>query len=72
MSNRFYLTGLLQSSHSGRSFQVYALDDKGQRIFIGVVSRKALSDLLQKQSLQADVCKYDQNAQNTVQEPLNF
>lgn len=73
MSSRFYITGLLQSSHSGRSFQVYVLDDKGQRVFIGLVSRKALSGLLQKQISQADICKYDQNAQNaTVQEPLSF
>ena len=73
MSNRFYIAGLLQLSHSGRSFQVYALDDKGQRVFIGLVSRKALSVLLQKQIPQADICKFEQNAQAaTVQEPLNF
>lgn len=51
----------MQVSHSGRSFQVYVLDDKGQRVFIGLVSRKALSALLQKQIPQADICKFSQN-----------
>jgi hypothetical protein len=63
--------GLLQSSRSGRSFQVYALDDKGQRVFIGLVSKKALSALLQKQIPQADICKFDQNAAEE-KEPLSF
>jgi hypothetical protein len=63
--------GLLQSSRSGRSFQVYALDDKGQRVFIGLVSKKALSALLQKQIPQADICKFDQNA-TEEKEPLSF
>jgi len=54
--------GLLQSSHSGRSFQVYVLESQGQRVFIGLVSRKALSALLQKQIPQADICKFSQNA----------
>jgi len=68
MQNRFIINGLLQVSHSGRSFQVYVLDDKGQRVFIGLVSRKALSALLQKQISQADICKFSQDVGYTTNE----
>jgi hypothetical protein len=73
MQKRFYITGLMQVSHSGRSFQVYVLDDKGQRVFIGLVSRKALSALLQNQITQADICQFaETQAQATIQETLKF
>jgi hypothetical protein len=62
MQNRFYINGLLRVSNSGRSYRVYVLDDKGQRVFIGLVSKKALSSLLQNQISQADICKFSQDA----------
>jgi hypothetical protein len=39
-------------------------------VFIGLVSRKALSALLQKQIPQADICKFSQNAAEE-QEPIS-
>ena len=67
----FFITGLIVLSNTGRSFRVFALADNGQRIFIGLVSRKALSALLQKQIPQADICKFSENTA-MIQEPLSF
>ena len=69
MPGTFYVTGLIVSSNTGRSYRVLALDNTGNKVFIGLVSRKALSSLLQKITLQADICQFSQTA---AQEPLNF
>ncbi len=64
----FYATGIIEPSRHGRSYRVYAIDDNGKRIFIGFVSRKAVTLLLEKRILSADICRYS-DAQQT---PLNF
>ena len=69
MPGSFYITGLIVPSNTGRSFRVFALDDSGERVFIGLVSRKALSALLQKQIPQADISQFSQAA---TQKPLCF
>jgi hypothetical protein len=58
MPGTFYVTGLIIPSNTGRSFKVYTLEDDGSKVFIGLISRKALSCLLQKQIFQADICKF--------------
>ena len=69
MPGTFYLTGLLIPSNNGRSFRVYTQEDTGKRVFIGLVSRKALSSLLQKQIPSADICKFTSVA---AQEPSSL
>jgi hypothetical protein len=70
MPNNFYVTGLIVISNTGRSFHVFALAD-GKKIFIGLISRKALSELLQRQINTADICKFSENTA-MIQEPLSF
>jgi hypothetical protein len=67
MSGTFYVTGLIVPSNTGRSFKVYTLEDNGNKVFIGLISRKALSCLLQKQISQVDICKFSSVAN---QEPF--
>jgi hypothetical protein len=69
MSGAFYVTGLVIPSKTGRSYSVFALYPNGQRIFIGLISKKAVSALLQKQIPQADICKFSSVA---AQEPLEL
>ncbi len=69
MPGIFYVTGLVIPSNTGRSFKVYTLDDKGNKVFVGIVSQKALSLLIQKRIPQADICQFSQTA---TQEPFSF
>ena len=69
MPGSFYITGLIVTSNTGRSYRVFALDDSGERVFIGLVSKKVLAALLQKQISQADVCKFTSIA---AQEPFSL
>jgi len=69
MPGQFYLTGKMIPTNTGHSFRVFVLDCNGKKIFIGYVSKKAVSALLQKQIFEADICAFSQGA---AQEPLNF
>ena len=60
MPRTFYLTGILVPSNTERSFRLFTLNDNGNKVFIGLVNRKALSALLQKITLQADICQFSQ------------
>ena len=69
-ASNFYEVGLIVPSNTGRAFKVFELVE-GKRVFIGLVSRKALSGLLQKQIPQADICRFSENSV-AIQEPLSF
>jgi hypothetical protein len=69
MPGIFYVTGLIIPSNTGRSYRVFTLDDAGNRVFVGYVSKKALSELFQKHIPQADICKFSSVA---AQEPLEL
>ena len=70
MPGTFYEVGLIESSHTGHSFKVYTLVD-GNRVFIGLVSRKALGALLRNEISQADICQFSENTA-AIQEALCF
>jgi hypothetical protein len=70
MPGTFYEVGFIEPSHTGHSFKVYTLVD-GNRVFIGLVSRKALSALLQRQIPQADICRFSENTA-AIQGSLSF
>jgi hypothetical protein len=61
MPETFYLTGIIEPTKHGRSFKIYELVD-GQRIFIGLISRQALADVLCGKNPVGDICKFSQNA----------
>lgn len=69
MPSTFYVTGLIVPSNSGRSFKVYELTE-GKKIFIGLISRNALSGLLRQELLVGDICKFSQNG-SEEQESIN-
>jgi hypothetical protein len=62
----------LLPSNNQRSFRVYALTNSG-KVYVGSVSRKALSALLQNIIPQADICQYAETLdQAAIKESLNF
>ena len=69
MPGTFYEVGLIEPSNTGHSFKVYTLTD-GKRVFIGLVSRKALGALLRNEIPQADICRFSENTAAIQQEPL--
>ena len=69
---QFFETGVIVPSNTGRSFRVYALTDNGQRVFIGLVSRKSLAALLRNEIGQADISKFAETAAGASYEPLSF
>ena len=70
MPGAFYEVGLIEPSNTGHSFKVYTLTD-GKRVFIGLVSRKALAALSRNEISQADICRFSENTA-AIQEPLSF
>jgi hypothetical protein len=58
MPGTFHVTGKIIPSNTGRSYKVYTITETGERVFIGLVSRSALSALFQKKIFQADLCKF--------------
>ena len=66
MPGTFYVTGLIAPSNTGRSYKVYTLDDEGNKIFVGVISRNSLAALLRQEIKVCDICKFSSVA---VQEP---
>ena len=56
----FYVVGLIEPSNTGRSFKVYELAE-GKKVFIGLISKKALTELLHEQIPVCDICKFSQN-----------
>ena len=60
MPGTFYVTGLIVPSHHGRSFKVYELTE-GKKVFVGLISKKTLSELLRQEIIVGDICKFSQN-----------
>ena len=61
MPGTFYVTGIIEPSHHGRSFKVYALAE-GKKVFVGLISRQDLARLLRLEISVADICMFSQNA----------
>ena len=68
----WFETGVIEASRHGKAFKVYALDKNGEKIFIGLVTRRALSTLIQNLVLQADVCQFAETKEQIIIPELNF
>lgn len=53
----FYVVGLIEPSNTGRSFKVYELFE-GKKVFIGLISKKTLSELLRQEIPVGDISSF--------------
>jgi hypothetical protein len=60
MPGTFCVTGIIEPSYHGRSFKVYEIAE-GKKIFVGLIAKKTLSELLSQKITVGDICKFSQN-----------
>ncbi|MFA5455894.1 MAG: hypothetical protein WC272_11330 [Sulfurimonas sp.] len=68
---QFFLVAKIVTSHSRRSFLIYALAENGKRVYLGAVPRKTLSMLMQGYIEEADISIYAESKEQ-AKIPLNF
>lgn len=67
----FYVVGLIEPSNTGRSFKVYELFES-KKVFIGLITKKTLSELLRQEIPVGDICKFSQNADEEQESISSF
>jgi len=71
---KFFITGHIFPSNSGKSYRVYMICQEKTRIFVGLISRKEISTLLRGDIEKANISKYTDNPNGikAVQEKIDF
>jgi hypothetical protein len=74
MVGQWKITGLMILSSTGKSFRIYQLTQDNKRVFIGLISRKTVSELLRGEIGLGEICQYidKPQAQPAAQEALGF